>query len=242
MGTRHLPLPFGHQDIWKPVWFKIYIMQLEAWSMENHIMTELVCFLKWNRNWTHARKAWIKVEEQRCEWSDMQWRLRRLRFQIHSQQVKRWNEERQHRGPPCLSLPDTRGCSLLSHINCVLSELDKRIISEVRLHVYNGALSEWDVVAQWFVRCLASRGSHVRIPLQPLLRDIGQVLHSQLPEALGRVNSDTVSTLYLGAHIHVHVSSSGLEKALQKYQEWMNELNSAPTSLNASNWLPGSRL
>ena len=38
-------------------------------------------------------------------------------------------------------------------------------------------------------------GLQVRIPLQPPCRDLGQVLHSQLPVALRRVNSDTVSML-----------------------------------------------
>jgi len=40
--------------------------------------------------------------------------------------------------------------------------------------------------------------------------DLGQVLHSQLPVALRRVNSDTVSMLLSGASLN----SSGLEEAL----------------------------
>src|SRR6218665_2583169 len=46
------------------------------------------------------------------------------------------------------------------------------------------------------VRCLASAGLQVRIPLQPPRRDLGQALHSQLPVALWlRVNFNTVSIL-----------------------------------------------
>src|SRR6218665_1818440 len=68
------------------------------------------------------------------------------------------------------------------------------------------------VVAQRLVRCLASGRSQVRIPLQLPRRDLGQVLHSQLPVALRSVNSNTVSMLWSGAPL----SGSELEEALQK--------------------------
>src|SRR6218665_1277660 len=48
-----------------------------------------------------------------------------------------------------------------------------------------------------------------RIPLQPPRRDLGQVLHSQLPVELRHANTDTVSVLQSGAPL----SSSGLEEA-----------------------------
>ena len=54
----------------------------------------------------------------------------------------------------------------------------------------------------WFsswVLCLLSRlsrRSQVRISLQPTRKDLWQVLHSQLPVALRRFNSNTVAMLY----------------------------------------------
>ena len=47
----------------------------------------------------------------------------------------------------------------------------------------------------------------VHVGLNP---GLGQVLHSQLPVTLWRVNSDSVSMLYSGAHL----KSSGLKEAL----------------------------
>ena|SRR6218665_101502 len=54
-------------------------------------------------------------------------------------------------------------------------------------------------IAHWYSRCLSPRGSRVRIPLKPPRRDLGQVLHLQLPVALRRVNSDTVSLAVIGS-------------------------------------------
>jgi len=49
------------------------------------------------------------------------------------------------------------------------------------------------------VQRLASEGSQVRIPLHPPRGDLGQVLHSQLPVALRRVNSDSVNAIVRSA-------------------------------------------
>jgi len=43
-----------------------------------------------------------------------------------------------------------------------------------------------DVRVHWLSRSLSTRGSWVRIPLEPPCRDLGQVLNSQLPVALRR--------------------------------------------------------
>ena len=48
------------------------------------------------------------------------------------------------------------------------------------------------LVDQWYVWCPTFGGTQVQIPLQPPLRGLGQVLHSQLPVALQRVNSDAI--------------------------------------------------
>src|SRR6218665_509281 len=62
-----------------------------------------------------------------------------------------------------------------------------------------------DMVAHWLRR---HRSSWVQMVLWPPRGDLGQVLHLQLPVALRRVNSDTVSLLWSGALL----KGSGCEK------------------------------
>src|SRR6218665_2338142 len=56
------------------------------------------------------------------------------------------------------------------------------------------------MVAHWLSRCLWTGRSWVRIPLYSHhARDLGQVLHLQLPVVLRRVNSDTGSIAVVGS-------------------------------------------
>ena len=46
----------------------------------------------------------------------------------------------------------------------------------------------WSLVVHWWIRRLSSEGSWVRIQLWPPRKDLGQIIHSQLPVALRREN------------------------------------------------------
>jgi len=58
-------------------------------------------------------------------------------------------------------------------------------------YTFSKWMNEW--MNEWM-----TGGSRVRIPLLPPRRGLGQALHLQLPTALRRVNSDTVSIAVVG--------------------------------------------
>src|SRR6218665_812760 len=98
-----------------------------------------------------------------------------------------------HDGSPSRSCSSLTGYKQkytnLHHQHSFLTSPDRHSIytQTATCHIRRG------VVAQRQVRCLASRGSQVRIPLQPPHRDPGEVLHSKLNVALWRVNSHMLS-------------------------------------------------
>ena len=60
-------------------------------------------------------------------------------------------------------------------------------------------------------------GSWVRIPLYPTLRGFGKVIHLQLPVALRRVNSDTVSIVVVGSASE-RLVLSGVVVSIERYR------------------------
>src|SRR6218665_472811 len=89
---------------------------------------------------------------------------------------------------------ETQTCynELCANLNDYLLRFNKMILILIHYLILYLTLPWW---LSGRVRCLPSRGSKVRIPLVPPRRDVGKVLHLQLPIALRRVNSNTVSML-----------------------------------------------
>jgi len=84
-----------------------------------------------------------------------------------------------------------------SRRGCIYSGIWISLHGRCRYRV-SRTLPLWGVVAHWLSQCLSTEGSQARIALQPTRRDLGQVLHLELPVALRRVNSDTVSNDVVG--------------------------------------------
>ena len=105
---------------------------------------------------------------------------------------------------PFTTVLQNRLWEILSQVNFILVSKDLKhnnFHNELYFIGYEVLKSAmWGMVAHWqSSRCFSTEGSRVRIPLLPSRRDLGQVLHLQLPAAHQHVNSDTMSIAVVGS-------------------------------------------